>query len=209
MTNINTEESKTKPTTTNQADAYTLDGAALDNAKRETRGRYQPLKLNAYREPLLKSLEDAFHAVMVGDLNQTKMVRFNHRSQCWELRFGIGKRCVRLETEDTSATEDLEFYNIKDLLAALQELHKRTKRGDYDEALNKKLKQRQEHAYNMLSKRKSVGFKLLEAPKTSIVNNVADTTASKEETSNDLKELGNSDHSHEDLDEDEALEAAE
>lgn len=150
------EDITTKPT--NTADAYMLDSAALSRAARGVRGRYQPLKPNAYREPLLNSLEDAFHAVMVGDLNQTKMVRFNHRSQNWELRFGIGKRCVRLETDDTSATEDLEFYNITDLLAALQELHKRTKRGDYDDALNRKLKQRQEHALKMLSKRKTVGF---------------------------------------------------
>ncbi len=188
-------------TPTNKADPYTLDSEALGNAKREPRGRYQPLKPNAYREPLLKSLEETFHAVMLGNLHQTKMVRFNHRSQCWELRFGIGKRCVRLETEDTSATEDLEFYSIKDLLAALQELHKRTKRGDYDEVLNQKLEQRQQHARKMLSKRKTVGFKLLEPPKTSIVTNVADATDSTEETWNDLKKLGNSDHPSENDDE--------
>jgi hypothetical protein len=199
----NKEYNKTKPI--NTADAYMLDSAALSRAARGVRGRYQPLQPNAYREPLLKSLEDAFHAVMVGDLNQTKMVRFNHRSQNWELRFGIGKRCVRLETDDTSATEDLEFYNIKDLLAALQELHKRTKRGDYDDALNRKLKQRQDHALKMLSKRKTVGFKLLTSPTTSFAHNNVDTNASTEETWNDLKPLGNPDHSYEEED----LEAAE
>lgn len=199
MTTNNEQDDKTKrekedkTEASSNVDAYTLDSAALGKASRESRGRYQPLQPNAYREPLLKELENALHAVIMGDLSQTKMARFNHRSQEWELRFGIGKRCVRLETEDTSAQEDLVFYNTKDLLAALQELHKRTKRGDYDAALNKKLKQRQEHAYAMLSKRKSEGFQNPKAKIRKLAAGIAMQVASQDnEGWNDLKDLDRS-----------------
>jgi hypothetical protein len=170
-----------------------LTVSALASAKREKRGGYHKLEPGAYREPLLKTLEEAFHAVMIGELSLTKMVRFNSRAQHYELRFGIGKRCVRLETTDTSADEDLVFYNTADLLAALQELHKRTKQGEYDQALNAKLQERQEHAYAMLSKRKSDGFMSRKTKIRKLTEGIAEHVVSPgNEGWNDLKDLDNS-----------------
>lgn len=123
---------------------------AFASAKLEKRYRYQRSGEGAYRDWLISDLRKAIEVVTYDDLKQnrdalnlTKMVRFNRRKRHYELRFGLGKRCIRIGIPELPADEIATFYDVKTLREALEELLRRTIAGEYDAVLEAKRLQRQ------------------------------------------------------------------
>lgn len=148
--------------------------SALATAKLEKRYRYQRSGQGAYRDWLISDLRKAIEVAMYDDLkqnrdalNQTKMVRFNRRKQLYELRFGYGKRCIRIDIPELPADEIATFYDVETLKKALEELLKRTIAGEYDEVLEAKRLQSQalgDHMVSFRSKPKKVNDNGLNTP---------------------------------------------
>jgi hypothetical protein len=155
------------------------------------KGGYRRLKAGAYRKALLKAIDTADSALFRKKLDLTRMVRFNEDEGVYELRIGIGRRCVQIDTVEIPKGSVATFDNVEDLRLALVELRLRTERGDYDDALEKKRIKRQLHAGKMLRARLNVGF-LDEASLAEI-----DEAASKDSSEKKQRNVGLTDEKRE------------
>ena len=159
---------KTAPT----VDAGSVDinmqkPSILASATKENRYRYLSSEKGSYHDQLISELRVAIDVVTHDDLtrnrdalNLTKMVRFNRRKQEYELRFGIGKRCVRIDIPELPANEIAVFYDIETLRKALEELLKRAQLGEFDEALEARRLKYLSIAKDMVTGRKKAARKL-------------------------------------------------
>lgn len=165
----------------------------LASAIRANRYRYLSSEKGSYHDQMISELRVAIDVVTHDDLtrnrdalNLTKMVRFNRRKQEYELRFGIGKRCVRIDIPELPANEIAVFYDIETLRQALEELLKRAQLGEFDEALEARRLKYLSIAKDMVTGRKKAARKKANDDDTA----EADNPSNHGESIHDLEQIG-------------------
>ena len=114
--------------------------------RRRRKNSYQPLEAGAYPRRFIKQLEEAHHAVLTGNLSQTKMVRIDPRSGRYLLSIGFGAKNTWFDNDHIPRGEYVEFGSAAEVVSAIQGLYHFARKGDFDAALEKLRIKRQEHA---------------------------------------------------------------
>ena len=129
-------------------------------ANKRKKNSYQPLEAGAYPRMFLKQLEEANHAVLTGNLSQTKMVRIDPRSGRYLLSIGFGAKNTWFDNDHIPRGEYAEFGSAAEVVPAIQALYHIACRGDFDAVLEELREKRQAHAEKMIRRRKVDSFLL-------------------------------------------------
>jgi hypothetical protein len=106
-------EEKTSELATASEEHNTL---ATDMGMTEPRYRYQRVEPGSYHDRFIVELREAINAANFDDFKRvrdqlvsTKILTFDRRSQRYKLRFGIGKRCLRIAIAELPADQVLVY----------------------------------------------------------------------------------------------------
>ena len=127
-------------------------------SRKRRKNSYQPLEAGAYPRRFIKQLEEANHAVLTGNLSQTKMVRIDPRSGRYLLSIGFGAKNTWFDNDHIPRGEYAEFGSAAEVVPAIQGLYHFACKGEFDEALEELREKRQKHAEKMISRRKVDSF---------------------------------------------------
>jgi hypothetical protein len=115
---------------------------ATDMGMTEPRYRYQRVESGSYHDRFIVELREAINAANFDDFKKmrdqlvsTKILTFDRRSQRYKLRFGIGKRCLRIAIPELPADQVLVYKTIEAARGKLGDWLARAEAGEFDQAL--------------------------------------------------------------------------
>ncbi len=132
--------------------------------KTQKKNSYVKLEEGSYPRRFQEQVERAITALATDDLRSTKMVRHNKRSGTYDVTMGFDKRNWWFENNYIPKGHVAPFATVEEAIEALREILRAARAGEFDEALEELLIQRQEHASDMLKSKKVCGFHALPAP---------------------------------------------